>query len=295
MDSQKQKKSTRLHLTLHHLKKPFYKKSKKSLLENRNILKYITYHLCSNIENTSTISKIFTSLQRVNKFLYRYYTDAIIQEQITRIIATHQKRCLISHLIQIAEDKNAAFTKHDLHDKRSLNTTFSRKEQTNMLLHITVANLDYEKTKALLDAGANPKHAKCPSLIVTLCNIQPDFLLHLQNIRQEEDYYMIIKLLLDAGLDPDDRNNLICPTLLHQAVHWNYKNCARLLLSYEANPFNLYIYPQSQSVADKFLNISIENEDPDKIKHNAFTLESGEPKDWLKSMYEDIQRNKKTV
>jgi ankyrin repeat protein len=269
---------------------------------------------CKNMRKFSGINKTTYSFCEENE-----YTDRDIIRRLAfehgrsdleiAIFSGHKKMTQkIRDLFNAAKDPYRLFSVTDLQDTWLINATcpsknediISSKQET--LLTIAIKNFDIKKMEALLHAGADYNVIDPIALMVVPQANSFNYLgLHTS---KQRDFLFIVTLLLTSGMHPDNRYMVIIPTLLHLAAFNDDKKFARVLLEeYNANPYKLYIERSpfdwgdiahlEQQLGENSpddVYFAIDNNQPDK--YNAFTLEQGKPRGWLKIMYDEIQRKK---
>lgn len=260
----------------------------KYFLSYTDILQLIIAHLyrdrmlteaCNDIVNFSLISSSirqyfvkenYTVFKNTIKILAKQHnaTDLYIAQFINKKIASK-----IEKLISISENNNKYFTKDDLSDPWFLNATFGR-SSLKTILFITCTCFNVEKTKALIDAGIDCRAVYARHNALTYLTKKPSLRIRYSTLlysdTEKENFFSILRLLFNAGINPDSRPSNSAATLLHRAAQFDKKELAYLLLSYGANPHLIYY----DALNDQ--------------KHTAFTSEVGTPKGWLRNMYTDI-------
>ena len=289
---------------------------------NHDCLSIITPYLCKNDQKLSATISAIKRFSRVNRDLYHYHQNDIIVKKISNILAVEYETSDLYMIEQLRalhiEEKfhdlvckaeiQALFTTDDLSDSWYLNALFARPGKDlhfrfHTFLLVAILHKEQQQIQNLLKAGANPHHRRCQNPIALLANdvfqwfnvewneISDDF--------KREKYYSITKMLLEKNIDPDSRNTIMCPTLLHQAAYNGDEDFAYLLLSHGANPYKLYVRPlqfsnrKTKYVTNDISQLCLETDNRRRWEHNAFTLARGEPQDWLKKMYDQIQKEKK--
>lgn len=288
-----------------------------------NILGCITQEILTlSTANLKEYRTNIRELSRTNSILHNYYTSEKIGQNIIRTMAIHhnesdlymaglfgyqQIRTKIFDLMYKCKDENTNFTQEDLQDAWYLNSTYSAIEGPNkklrtLLLTAIIENMDAKKTRDLIAAGADCNNNRCinPIVFLTGQNIDINNYKLLSETAQKK-YFAIISLLLEKKMDPDARHQATLPTLLHRAVCNGDQVFARLLLQHGANPYklsiNLYNCPSKsfkfiQNHCRKYSIDSLytkNNNEKKPWKLNAFLLETGEPKGWLKTMYDETK------
>jgi len=298
-------------------------------LFDNNILGLITEKICLSDWKLRELRTNIRQFSRVNRFLYKYYTNEKIAQNIIRLTAIHtnhsdlyiagllgyQKiRVKIYDLLYKSKCINENFTDEDLQDKWYLNITYTVGENTEekfTLLLATIANMDAAKTTILLEAGADYNNNRCvnPIRYLTGQHLTRNNYFTLYRGMQEK-YFIIINKLLEKKVDPDARLNAMFPTLLHRAAFNGDKVFAHLLLVHGANPHKLYLdfyYRYKGRILTGPLELPVKllgeyskkypcdtlytktDNDTKPWKYNAFLLEESKPKGWLKTMYHEIQ------
>lgn len=310
---------------------------------NHDILAFLTSHICK-IENTKIklICKSIIRFSWVNRTLYHYYSNDKTIQRMINLLAIHHNRSdyfiaiilnqtirqKMSDLISIIK-VNRPSTKNDWSDPWYLNATFATQNDSikglvphQTLLLMATSDLNVEGVKTLLDAGAPCNHDRCPNPIAVLAI--PSF--EYESTQNQKNKNDILKLLLEAKINPDSRYTITMPTCLHTAIKNKDMQQARLLLEYGANPYifqfnNSYNTGFNYHTGEVIEWQHIPFQDFKKIAHelplNAQYLEfdnSKEPwkqnafhfvshysedeqkytKDWLKIMYDEIQEKNKS-
>jgi len=270
---------------------------------------------CKNIRKFSGINKTTYSFCEKNgytdKEIIQNLAIAYRQSDFEVAIFSGHKRMSqkIRDLFNKVQDPYRLFSVTDLQDRWLINATYPAKNEdiislaNETLLTTAVKNFDIKKTETLLHAGAHYEVID-PIALMVVPQINSFNYLSLDKEKQC-DFFSIVELLLAYGAHPDNRYKVIIPTLLHLAAFNNDKDLALVLLErYNADPYNLYIECDTFGSGDiAHLADQLGKHSPDEQyletdnsrldKDNAFTLEQGEPRGWLKIMYDEIQERKK--
>jgi hypothetical protein len=247
-------------------------------------------------------------------------SDLYVADYLNRSI--HTKMCKLMWKINQGE----CFTEDDLQDPWYLNVTFSQRliqKKTYRtpaddiayctLLLQAVFCCDIANTAILLNANAPCLHPRCPSPIALLAIPNSHYELTTERIKK----IAILELLFKANVHPDSRFALTFPTLLHQAAEKRDKEFALFLLKNGANPHTLYFNDNygnrfdpdtgevtqrsvpalqefkatAQTLPLNTLYLEADNS-TEPWKQNAFHMEQGQPKGWLKTIHDEINRPK---
>lgn len=273
------------------------------VLYDSDILQQITPYLCmSHDYRPCEIRKDIRALYETSKFLHHYYGQEKNQQDIIRScshyhgsndkdVARNLKCCTVLAKIKrytdIAHNKNQQFNENDLKEPWYLNMTtafwckFLRRSVQQSLLQIALNHSDTTKAIQIID------HAKqldfyysynygknLLSDITRIRNQNQNFDINQDCITDDEynDLLEIAKRLLQKNILPDGREKIEHFTPLMDAVKYNDKELARLLLEYGADPYAEYY--------DIFA----------KKRTNTFDLEEG--KSWLQKMINEVAENK---
>ena len=255
--------------------------------KDRDCLYYLTVQLGSinkwNIEKTKRTIKNFAC---ANKAFYAYYKQEKTGQEIVKNFALHNSisdcDCAklfgyktIAHKIEKLFGSPPyyilSFQASDLHDRWYLNATnsFDVVPDPQTLLHRSIEFMDLTRIKILFEANINFHNRTCEHVLSLalrryFCS---------QNNRDACCFFSIIVYLLEKHCDPDIK----IPEVKSQTTGLMYaaskgdQKIAHLLLEYGANPYEIYI-----SEDDKMLN--------------CFDMEQGQPKGWLKELYNVIRQ-----
>jgi len=306
--------------------KPSHKKEKKTEphpLMVPDILGSITQKIF--IKNNWHLSKTRTDIRHfasVNKASYNYYTSETVGKNIVRLMAIRHNLSdvqmanwfgypkiseKILHLVSVTTNDKKHFTPNDLQDKWYLDATHcigqegDKMQLTLLLTAIFTSSL--EKTKSLIAAGINCNSNRSINPIALMAGQSVEYDSYTTRQNAKENYFSIIRLLLEKGVDPDSRTLITLPTLLHKAAYNGDEVFARFLLEKGANPYKLYLnfdthncHPKTLATLkrsvkgfpiDLLYTETDNNTEP--WNHNAFTLAED---DWLKIMYDEIVKLK---
>ena len=251
----------------------------------------------------------FHALSLVNKFLHTYYTDEQTQQNIIdSVFINHIKmtnhefiaRSLgcnkIARTIQYFTTKICDSQK--LLGKQDLKNT-SRYWYLNIsiehrypLLNAAIASGNVQKVTIMTNSPFLKIQCNAIPGAPTQCPLR--YIAELRTNRCHKNEYLDIALLLLKKITPDHRVHVSQRTPLMCAVMAKDKEMTRLLLDHGANPY-LITAPMNNEKKQYTINSYIQRVAPDPENpdiRNAFMLEQGEPKGWLKAMYDEIQQKK---
>jgi hypothetical protein len=222
-----------------------------------------------------------------NKAFHGYYFQTKTRQKLVKLFAIHNKisdcDCAkkfgfttiskkIERLFGIPPKYTLCLTESQLREPWYLNATnsFPGAQEQQTLLHRTIEFLDLQKFETLLAVNIDLRNPRCENVLRLAlrrycCASEP---------KEADLFFNMIAVLLACKFDPDVK----IPTHMGQettTLAWasSKGDCkmARLLLIYEANPYETII---------------IEN-----MLVNCFGLEQGKPKGWLSAMYKANQNN----
>lgn len=292
---------------------------------NDNILSLITSCICTLEEPLPILAQTIQNFSLVNTRLYHYYKDAAIRKNLVRNIAVrlaesdlrvaqqlNYKEIVqqIKTIFSLAE--RGKLTSGSLKDPWYVDATVpGTKESPTILITpicVTITMLQPKATQMLVKAKCNLGSDRYPNPLAILGGSAISYNVLPENAKKNN--FTILKSLLKAKIDPDSRFAISCLTFLQYAARNSDKSMASLLLKSGANPYKLYFNGDHPCVHGSclgkcnqslctYIRTSLQtlpittcykkktNQDT-PWKYNAFHLEEGEPKGWLKKMYKNL-------
>jgi hypothetical protein len=261
---------------------------------DQNILSCLTKHLYPNKPldgyhkyDVYDLGKNINSLSRTNKFFHTYFSSEKTGQTIVTWVAHHTKdtdhaisfylnryknifktiEYNIERLFKIVADPNKQFTKENLKCPWYVNATRGFGHHTT-LLYEAYREIQVQKIKDLINAKANVQNSELLAGIVSSE--------HFKENRKE--ILTITQLLLENGADPNFYSNHTIPPL-SKAILCKDKECAHLLLWYNANPY--------KTTTSRFFYRSSCGKVVIRGAVNAFSIEEN---DWFKPMVDEKQQ-----
>lgn len=257
-------------------------------LYNPTILSAVTTQLCLiHRYKPQCIRKDIKSLSTTNTILHEYYHQEKNQQKIIRLCSRNlcsndekiakKLRCdriakKIDYLLTITLDKQKQFTAQDLTDPWYLNCTIDSINRS--LLYMAIDRLNLEKAQLIIQHSKELDFRYGTNQSLLLCitwhrRNKKLFISENENDNQQKVLISIAQSLLQKKIDPNRGATRSAP--LPEAAFYNDKQLAQLLLEYNADPNKTYY--------DHFA----------LQYRNAFSVEKGEPKGWLTTMFNNIR------
>lgn len=262
------------------------------VLYNHDLLSQITHQICIvNNWNTPKIKTDIQSCTHINTTFRDYYMSENTHKNLIRHMALYNNTsdlhdsCFfgyktinnkIKYLFSKIENKTENFTHDDLSDAWYLNSAIActaianeRFIELETLLCRAIKKYELGKAEILITAGIDCNSTRCQNPLALMAQIG-----YIQTfpLTQKKSFFTIIRMLLKKGIHPDSRPYPTSISLLQLAAWKKYKRLAHSLLECGADPY-------TKSFNDQ---------------QNAFDLEHGEPKGWLATLVEEVEKSKKS-